>query len=284
MMQTKGIPEINEVQKKNDIFFKNANNTETFVTINQTEANKFLAGLAESLSEIDSFKEYVSNTLVIKLKEIEAFENSTIKMFNSLVDNTRELSEKIQIAGNYEDYLKEQLENAELTKQISILELHLNKERSEINLVLNKISEDVENSISIMQSKISELKVANDIIEQSIQHYSQETEDSFKSYTEKAEQTLEKIASNVMEISQGHQEALRIKCDTFLDDYTKKCIKHLETVKNQSIDFLKQCEDENKKLIKKVPEISNKKISIKDMIIYAIATITIIGLFVNLIS
>lgn len=281
MMQTKEISKNNEVQKKNDIFFKNANNTETFVTINQTEANKFLAGLSESLSEIDSFKEYVSNTLILKLKEIESFENSTIKMFNSLVDNTKELSDKIQIAGNYEEYLKKQLENAELTKQISILELHLNKERSEINLVLNKISEDVENSISIMQSKISELKVANDVIEQSIQHYSQETESSFKSYKEKAEQTLEKIASNAMDSSQEHQEALRIKCDTFLDEYTKKCRQHLETVKKQSIDFLKQCEEENKKLIKKVPEISNKKISIKDIIIYVIAAITIIGLFVK---
>ncbi len=255
---------------------------ESFVTINQAEAKRFLEGLSESLSEIDSFKEYVSNTLTMKLREIENFENSTVKTFNSLVDSVSELKENIKVAGNYEAYLEERISNANLNKEISMLELQLNKEKAEITIMLGEISETVRTSISKMETKVSELKSADTLIEDSIQKFSDETHNSFSSYSKEAENKLEEIGTRLMAISENQQNAVKIKCEQFLKEYTEKCQSHLEIVKKQSLDFLKQCSDENKKLISKVPSVANGKISKKDIIIYIIAGLTFAGLLLNI--
>ncbi len=68
----------------------------------------------------------------------------------------------------------------------------------------------------------------------------------------------------------------------FLEGDTTKCQQHLETVKKQSIDFLKQCESENKKLVEKVPAVANSKYSKKGIIIYCLAGVRIISLFIQL--
>ncbi len=255
---------------------------ESFVTINQAEAKRFLEGLSESLSEIDSFKEYVSNTLTMKLREIENFENSTVKTFNSLVDSVSELKENIKVAGNYEAYLEERISNANLNKEISMLELQLNKEKAEITIMLGEISETVRTSISKMETKVSELKSADILIEDSIQKFSDETHNSFSSYSKEAENKLEETGTRLMAISENQQNAVKIKCEQFLKEYTEKCQSHLEIVKKQSLDFLKQCSDENKKLISKVPSVANGKISKKDIIIYIIAGLTFAGLLLNI--
>lgn len=255
---------------------------ESFVTINQAEAKRFLEGLSESLSEIDSFKEYVSNTLTMKLREIENFENSTVKTFNSLVDSVSELKENIKVAGNYEAYLEERISNANLNKEISMLELQLNKEKAEITIMLGEISETVRTSISKMETKVSELKSADTLIEDSIQKFSDETHNSFSSYSKEAENKLEETGTRLMAISENQQNAVKIKCEQFLKEYTEKCQSHLEIVKKQSLDFLKQCSDENKKLISKVPSVANGKISKKDIIIYIIAGLTFAGLLLNI--
>ena len=67
-----------------------------------------------------------------------------------------------------------------------------------------------------------------------------------------------------------------------LKSYTEKCQQHLDTVKKQSIDFLKQCEVENKKLIEKVPAVANSKLSKKDVIIYVLAGVSVASLLVQI--
>ena len=57
---------------------------------------------------------------------------------------------------------------------------------------------------------------------------------------------------------------------------------HLETIKKQSIDFLKQCAAENKKLIESVPGVKNKKLSVKDMIIYGMSVAAIASMVVQI--
>ena len=64
--------------------------------------------------------------------------------------------------------------------------------------------------------------------------------------------------------------------------YTEKCQAHLETIKKQSIDFLKQCAAENKKLVESVPSVKNRKLSVKDMIIYSLSIMAIAATFFQL--
>ena len=67
-----------------------------------------------------------------------------------------------------------------------------------------------------------------------------------------------------------------------LKSYTEKCQQHLDILKKQSIDFLKQCKVENKKLIEKVPVVANSKLSKKDAIIYVLAGVSIASLLVQI--
>lgn len=255
-------------------------NQDSFITVNQAEAKQFLQALADSLSEIDSFKEYISNNLTMKMRDIENFENTTISLFNSLVETASELKQKIEVAGNYENYLEERIKNANLSKEISLLELQLNKEKAEITLTLKEITETVKKSVFSIESKTSELKSANNIIEENIQNFSSKTGDFFSDYVKKAETELEDIGNHLIAISENQQNLLKMNCEQFLKNYTEKCSNYLETMKTQSLNFLKECEDENKKLIKKVPYMGTK-ISKKDFIIYVFCALTFVGIILD---
>ena len=258
------------------------NENNSMITVSQAEASRFLQGLSDSLLEIDSFKEYVSNTLTLKLKEIESFENTTIKTFDTLVDAVKELKDKIETAGSYENYLEERIKNENLSKELSTLELQLSKERAEISITLKEIFETVKKSVSNIEIKTDELKSADDLIKESIEKFNDNAKESFLSYVKKSEENLEDIGKHLMAISQSQVEGVKIKCETNIKEFTQRACENLEIVKKQSIDFLKQVSEENKKLISKVPHVTDSKFSKKDIIIYIISALTFAGLLLNI--
>ena len=148
---------------------KNTGNiTEKIVTVSQVTAENFIAALQDSINEIEEFKDYVSQKLFNKFSELEKFENTTINLFNSLLDSTKELASKIDTKESYSDYLEEQIKNRDLSKQLILMEQCLNKEKAEISIFIKNISKTIETTVMTINDKVSELKNVNGIIEENV--------------------------------------------------------------------------------------------------------------------
>lgn len=255
------------------------------VTIPQVNAENFLIGLAQTLSDVQDLKEIVNMLIDNKNTELDRFRDDTITKFNALIDSTTDLKEKIDIAGTYEKYLEERIKNGNLSSEIALLETQLQKEKAEISLFIREITNKIDTCVTSIQSKIDELKSADDIIKDSIEEFKKETGKVLFSYTENADQKLAEISNQLLTNSKNEYEILKGQASGMINAYTEKCQTHLETIKKQSIDFLKQCEIENKKLIESVPSVKDKKFNTKDFIVYGLAVMSfacmLAGLFIK---
>ena len=241
------------------------------ITIPQANAENFLIGLAQTLNDVQDLKEIVNTLIDSKNTELDRFRDETITKFNALIDSTSSLKEKIDIAGTYEKYLEERIKNGNLASEVALLETQLQKEKAEISLFIREVTNKIDNCVIGIGNKIDELQSADDIIKNSIAEFKEETEKVSSSYTESADQKLAEISKQLLANSKNEYEILKGQADGMIKSYTEKCQVHLETVKKQSIDFLKQCELENKKLIESVPSVKDKKFNKKDFIVYSLA-------------
>ena len=241
------------------------------ITIPQANAENFLIGLAQTLNDVQDLKEIVNTLIDSKNTELDRFRDETITKFNALIDSTSSLKEKIDIAGTYEKYLEERIKNGNLASEVALLETQLQKEKAEISLFIREVTNKIDNCVIAIGNKIDELQSADDIIKKSIAEFKEETEKVSSSYTEAADQKLAEISNQLLANSKNEYEILKGQADGMIKSYTEKCQVHLETVKKQSIDFLKQCELENKKLIESVPSVKDKKFNKKDFIVYSLA-------------
>nr|WP_180485594.1 hypothetical protein [Treponema socranskii] len=241
------------------------------VTIPQVNAENFLIGLAQTLNDVQDLKEIVNTLIDSKNTELDRFRDETITKFNALIDSTTSLKEKIDIAGTYEKYLEERIKNGNLSSEVALLETQLQKEKAEISIFMRDITKSIDTCVIEIQSKINELKSADDIIKKSIEEFKDEMGKNSSSYMEAAEQKFAEVSKQLLKNSENEYEILKGQADTMIKAYTEKCQAHLETVKKQSIDFLKQCQLENKKLIESVPSIKDKKFNKRDFIVYTLA-------------
>lgn len=136
---------------------------------------------------------------------------------------------------------------------------------------MRDITKSIDTCVTEIQSKINELKSADDIIKKNIEEFKDEMGKNSSSYMEAAEQKFAEVSKQLLKNSENEYEILKGQADTMIKAYTEKCQAHLETVKKQSIDFLKQCQFENKKLIESVPSIKDKKFNKRDFIVYTLA-------------
>ena len=72
-----------------------------------------------------------------------------------------------------------------------------------------------------------------------------------------------------------------MQCEKMLKTFTENAEKTLETVKKTSIDFITQCEKENKSLIGKVPVVKGK-LTAENWIVIVFGCIGIATLLLNL--
>ena len=252
------------------------------VTIPQVKAENFLIGLEEALSDVQDLREITNNLIAAKTSELDNFRDETITKFNALLQSTTELKEKLNAAESYENYLEERVKNGNLTSNVSLLEKQLQKEKAEVSIFISTMTETIKDCTEKITSKIAELKSADEIIKDSIREFKEETEKISGDFASGAESKLNEICKTVLENSKNEYEVLKGQSSEMIKSYTEKCQSHLNTIKAQSIDFLKQCAKENEKLIKSVPGVKDKKLSKKDIIIYAMAVAAIASMVARL--
>lgn len=252
------------------------------ITIPQAEAEKYLIALAETLDDVQDLKEVANSLITSKNSELEHFRDDTITKFNALIESTTELKEKLDTAESYENYLEERVKNANLSAEVAALEKQLQKEKMEVSIFIQTMTRTMDTCIAEIHAKITELKSADEIIKDSIKEFKDETEKASTSYLNEAEKKIAEVSTTLLANSKNEYEILKAQSSDMIKAYTEKCQAHLETIKKQSIDFLKQCAAENKKLIESVPGVKSKKLSVKDMIIYGMSVIAIASMVVQM--
>lgn len=274
--------QINNTQKQNNIPETVKENSMNMVTVERTKAENFLIVLEECIGDIEEQKNLIDKLIQSKNEELEGFQSQTISKFNALIEATSGLSEKIAATESYENYLAEQVRNANLSKEVAMLEQQLQKEKAEISKFIISTDNFITTRISDIESTVNELKSVNNIIEENIQKFKEELKNESSKAIAQAENQLTENSDALVKGASNQFKILREDCNTMLKSYTEKCQQHLDTVKKQSIDFLKQCEVENKKLIEKVPAVANSKFSKKDVIIFVLAGVSIASLLVQI--
>lgn len=252
------------------------------VTIPQAESEKFLIALAETLDDVQDLKEIANSLITSKNSELEHFRDDTITKFNALIESTTDLKKKLDTAESYENYLEERVKNANLSAEVAALEMQLQKEKAEVSVFIQMMTKSIDTCTSEIHAKITELKSADEIIRNSINEFKDETEKASTSYMNEAEKKIAEVSTTLLANSKNEYEILKTQSSDMIKAYTEKCQAHLETIKKQSIDFLKQCAAENKKLIESVPGIKSKKLSVKDMIIYGMSVAAIASMVVQI--
>lgn len=252
------------------------------ITIPQAEAEKYLIALAETLDDVQDLKEVANSLITSKNSELEHFRDDTITKFNALIESTTELKEKLDTAESYENYLEERVKNANLSAEVAALEKQLQKEKMEVSIFIQTMTRTMDTCTAEIHAKITELKSADEIIKDSIKEFKDETEKASTSYLNEAEKKIAEVSTTLLTNSKNEYEILKAQSSDMIKAYTEKCQAHLETIKKQSIDFLKQCAAENKKLIESVPGVKSKKLSVKDMIIYGMSVAAIASMVVQI--
>lgn len=252
------------------------------ITIPQAEAEKYLIALAETLDDVQDLKEVANSLITSKNSELEHFRDDTITKFNALIESTTELKEKLDTAESYENYLEERVKNANLSAEVAALEKQLQKEKMEVSIFIQTMTRTMDTCTAEIHAKITELKSADEIIKDSIKEFKDETEKASTSYLNEAEKKIAEVSTTLLANSKNEYEILKAQSSDMIKAYTEKCQAHLETIKKQSIDFLKQCAAENKKLIESVPGVKSKKLSVKDMIIYGMSVVVTASMVVQI--
>lgn len=252
------------------------------VTIDRKKAENFLIALEECVGDVEEQKNLVDNLIKTKNEELQRFQSETIEKFNILIQSTTELAEKIKAADSYENYLAEKLENANLSKSVTMLEQQLQKEKSELSSFIIKIENFITLKIGEIESKVNDLETINEMVENKLETFKKELQGEVRKTLEAADSKIDESSDSLINGARVQYEALKADCNSMIKSYTEKCQQHLDTIKKQSLDFLKQCEIENKKLIEKVPAVANKKISIKDILIFTVSGTAIISVLCQL--
>lgn len=237
------------------------------LTVDKTKAENFLIAIEEAVGNVEELKEIVDTLIQNKDAELQNFQNTTIEKFNALIISTKDLAEKIKATESYENFLAEKVENANLSKSVALLEQQLQKEKAEISSFIIKIDDFIQTKFFNFESTINEFKSVNDLLENCLQSFKNEIQAEVKKSLNNVENKMNEASDSYINGAKVQYESLTSKSNTLIKAYTEKCQECLETIKKQSIDFLKQCQSENRKLIEKVPAVAERKICTKDLII-----------------
>lgn len=226
---------------------------------NYSMIEKAIIELSEELSNLTELRDSIEHSFSKKNLIDDKFQAEVTSLFNSLTKQIENLTDTFKKEIDYNNQLEIQIQNKEYQGQIFILDRALNEERAKISKTLIEISDTVKDTMLVVSDKCKELKVANNIIEDNIM----------------------KFRSDSMAASENEYKALKNQCETLLKQFTENAKKTLETVKKTSIDFITQCEKENKSLIGKVPVVKGK-LTAESWIVILFGCIGIASLFINL--
>lgn len=246
------------------------------VTIDRTVAESFMIAIEECVGDIQEQKALVDKLINDRRQDLVAFQSETIRKFNDLISATSGLKEKLKTTESYESYLEERVKNINLEKEVNMLQEQLYKEKAEFSQFIIKIDNFLTTKIGDMKDKIEELHSADNVIKQNIDDFKEEIKAMFAQQTVKTDNLITESADQIRKVSDSNIKGMKAEANEMIKAYTEKCQENLQKVQQQSIDFLKQCSDQHKKLIEKVPSVAASKFSTKDIVIFAMAAASIL--------
>lgn len=246
------------------------------VTIDRTVAESFMIAIEECVGDIQEQKALVDKLINDRRQDLVAFQSETIRKFNDLISATSGLKEKLKTTESYESYLEERVKNINLEKEVNMLQEQLYKSKAEFSQFIIKIDNFLTTKIGDMKDKIEELHSADNVIKQNIDDFKEEIKAMFAQQTVKTDNLITESADQIRKVSDSNINGMKAEANEMIKAYTEKCQENLQKVQQQSIDFLKQCSDQHKKLIEKVPSVAASKFSTKDIVIFAMAAASIL--------
>lgn len=226
---------------------------------NYSSIEKAIIELSEELSNLSELREAIELSFSKKNTTDNKFQEEVVSCFNTIVNKFDELSKKFDKEIDYNNELQLQIDNHSYKQQVHLLTRELNDERAKITKALDEITQTIKDNLLTVTEKCRELNTANNLIEESIM----------------------KFRTDSMAASENEYKALKVQCESMLKTFTENAKTTLETVKKTSIDFITQCEKENKSLISKVPAVKGK-LTAESWIVILFGCIGIASLFINL--
>ena len=226
---------------------------------NYSTIEKAIIELSEELANLSELRDSIEHSFDNKISADDKFQSEITSYFNLITKKFEEFNGKLTHEIDYNRELELKIQNNEYKGQIYLLERELNEERATITKTIDEINKVVKENLLAVSDKCRELKSANNIIEESIS----------------------KFRGDALATSENEFKALKIQCEKMLQVFTENAQKTLETVKKTSIDFITQCEKENKILIGKVPVVKGK-LTAENWIVIIFGCIGIASFLLNL--
>ena len=226
---------------------------------NYSTIEKAIIELSEELANLSELRDSIEHSFDNKISADDKFQSEITSYFNLITKKFEEFNGKLTHEIDYNRELELKIQNNEYKGQIYLLERELNEERATITKTIDEINKVVKENLLAVSDKCRELKSANNIIEESIS----------------------KFRGDAIATSENEFKALKIQCEKMLQVFTENAQKTLETVKKTSIDFITQCEKENKILIGKVPVVKGK-LTAENWIVIIFGCIGIASFLLNL--
>ena len=226
---------------------------------NYSTIEKAIIELSEELANLSELRDSIEHSFENKISADDKFQSEITSYFNLITKKFEEFNEKLTHEIDYNRELELKIQNNEYKGQIYLLERELNEERAAITKTLDEINKVVKENLLTLSDKCRELKSADTLIEESIN----------------------KFRGDAISASENEFKALKMQCEKMLKTFTENAEKTLETVKKTSIDFITQCEKENKSLIGKVPVVKGK-LTAENWIVIVFGCIGIATLLLNL--
>ena len=226
---------------------------------NYSTIEKAVIELSEELANLSELRDSIEHSFENKISADDKFQSEITSYFNLITKRFEEFNEKLTHEIDYNRELELKIQNNEYKGQIYLLERELNEERAAITKTLDEINKVVKENLLTLSDKCRELKSADNLIEESIN----------------------KFRGDAISASENEFKALKMQCEKMLKTFTENAEKTLETVKKTSIDFITQCEKENKSLIGKVPVVKGK-LTAENWIVIVFGCIGIATLLLNL--
>lgn len=209
------------------------------------EVEKAILRLSEEFGNLEELKSQIMHSFEEKNLHDEEFESQLISYFNRIITGFEVFNKQFDREIDYNRELEERVKRQEYERQVTVLEKALNEEHARTTLFIANMTKKVEDAVEDLKEKSNALRTADSIIQEEIQKFRHENLDA----------------------SKGEMALLRQKTSELLEKFTQRAQETLQTVKDNSTTFLKQCQKENEDLIKKIPKVRDGKFSIETALI-----------------
>jgi hypothetical protein len=261
------------------------------VTLSESQTLNVLNSFNAYLEDVQMLKETANCVLNEKQKELNEIRELFTSKISALTDLMKNLTEKTTISNNYEDYLVEKVQNANLMKDVAALQQQLNWEKIEFSNFMNTSKKILEEFSAESTGKIKELKNHDDKFNDSISDFQNKMETAAKEFEDRlvkfTSTTLNDTSREMQYTLNENQSVAKNALNNELQNFSKQCQLYLGSLKETSIDFLQQCLSENKKLIEqngnvRINEQNKKEILKKNILLFATWGVVLLSAFISL--